>query len=125
MTIVAKSALAAIGALALAAPAFAQPGGAVPDCFLTRDVRNHTVGDDHTMFIDVGGRAVYRVDMSNNCFAGSTSSDPYVLRDRAGMGRICHILDFDVAVRGNRCIVAGMTKLTPAEVAALPRKLRP
>jgi len=28
-------------------------------------------------------------------------------------------------VRGTRCIVGSLTKLTPEEVAALPKKLRP
>ena len=124
MTLAAKSVLALAAALALAAPAAAQPGGKT-DCFLTRDMRNHTVADDHTMYVDVGGRAVYRVTMSNNCLAAATSSDPMVLRDVASTGRVCHKLDFDVSVRGNRCIVDSITKLTPAEVAALPKKLKP
>jgi hypothetical protein len=63
--------------------------------------------------------------MSNNCLAAATSSDPIILRDRAGMGQICRPLDLDVGVRGTRCIVKNLTKLTPAEVAALPKKLRP
>jgi hypothetical protein len=126
MTLVAKSALALAGALTIVLPAASQPlPGDVPACFLTRDIRNHTVADDHTMYIDVGGRAVYRVAMSTNCLAGSTSSDAYVLTDRAGTGRICHKIDFDVAVRGNRCIVQSVTKLTPAETAALPKHDRP
>ena len=41
-----------------------------------------------------------------------------MLTDRTGTGRICHKLDFDVAVRGNRCIVDSVTKLTPAEAGA-------
>jgi hypothetical protein len=41
------------------------------------------------------------------------------------MGRICHKIDLDVGIRGTRCIVKSLTKLTPAEVAALPKKLRP
>jgi hypothetical protein len=120
----ATRAVLAAGALMIALPAAAQPsefGG----CFLTRDIRNHTVGDDHTMYIDVGGRAVYKVAMSNNCLAGSTSSDPYVLRDRTSTGRICHKIDFDVRVRGTGCIVDSVSKLTPAEAAALPKHARP
>lgn len=128
MTIAVKAALVAAAvssALSLAPSAAAKESGAVPDCFLTRDVRNHTVADDRTMYIDVNGRAVYRISMSNNCLAAVTSSDPYVLRDRAGMGRVCHKLDFDVSVQGSRCIVDSVTKLSPAEVAALPRRVRP
>ena len=124
MTLAAKPVLACAGALMLALPATAQPSSG-PDCFLTRDIRNHTVADDKTMYIDVGGRTVYRVNMSNTCLAGSTSSDPYVLKDRASTGRICHKLDFDVSVRGVRCIVASIAKLTPAEAAALPKHVRP
>lgn len=124
MSLVARSALALVGALALSAPALAQPKDDL-GCFLTRDIRNHTVADDHTMYIDVNGRAVYRVSMRSNCLAGSTSSDAYVLRDRTGSGRICHKLDFDVSVRGVQCIVDSVTKLTPAEVAALPKRVRP
>jgi hypothetical protein len=116
--------ISAAGAVALALPALAQPKSAM-SCFLTRDIRNHTVGDDKTMYIDVGGRSVYRVAMSSNCLAGSTSSDPYVLKDTTGSGRICNKLDFDVSVRGNRCIVDSITKLTPQEAAALPKHVRP
>jgi hypothetical protein len=86
-------------------------------------MRNHTVGDGHTLYFDVGGQSVYRAVMSNNCLAGAVSSDAIVLRDQAGMGRICHKLD--VGVRGARCIVRSLTKLTPAEAAALPRRVRP
>ena len=124
MHTVLKLALAAAGAAALALPAAAQPSGSAP-CFLTRDMRNHTVGDDHTMYFDVGGRSVYRAVFSNNCLAGSTSSDPIVLRDRGGTGRICKPIELDVGLRGNRCIVESLTQLTPAEVAALPRKVKP
>jgi hypothetical protein len=94
-------------------------------CFWTRDLRNHTVGDDHTLYFDVGGREVYRVTTSDNCLSGSTSSDPIVLRDRPGSGQICSKLDLDISIRGARCIVSDMTRLTPAEVAALPRRVRP
>ncbi|WP_372784382.1 hypothetical protein [Phenylobacterium sp.] len=121
-----KIALALIGAASAAV--LALPAQAAQDdssCFLTRDMRNHTVGSDHTLYFDVGGRSVWRAEMSNNCLAGSTSSDPIVLRDRGGMGRICHKIDLDVGVRGMRCIVDSLAKLTPAEVAALPRKMKP
>jgi hypothetical protein len=63
--------------------------------------------------------------MSNSCFAGASSSDPIVFRDFAGAGRVCHKLDFDVSVHGNRCIVDSLTRLTPAEAAALPKHVRP
>jgi hypothetical protein len=114
--------LALAGAAALAAPAAAQPSS---PCFMTRDLRNHTVADAHTLYFDVGGRAVYRATMSNNCLASAVSSDPIVLRDQAGTGRICKPIDLDVGVNGTRCIAQSLTRLTPEEAAALPRKVRP
>jgi hypothetical protein len=116
--------LIAASALALALPAAAQPK-AENSCFWTRDLRNHTVGGDHTLYFDVGGRSVYRVDTSDNCLAAATSSDPIVLRDRTGSGQVCNKMDLDISVRGARCIVSNMTRLSPAEAAALPKKLKP
>ena len=118
--------LASVAGLA-AATAFgaaAQPP-AKDSCFWTRDLRNHTVGDDHTLYFDVGGRSVYRVTMSDNCLSGMSSSDPIVLRDRASTGRICNTLDLDISARGARCIVSDLTRLTAEEKAALPRRVRP
>ena len=63
--------------------------------------------------------------MSNNCLAGATSSDPIILRDHTGLGRVCHPIDLDIGLHTSRCIVRSLTKLTPAEVAALPAKLKP
>ncbi len=122
-----KIALVLIGAasaLALALPAAAQPK-AQSSCFWTRDLRNHTVGGEHILYFDVGGRSVYRVDTSDNCLAGATSSDPIVLRERTGSGQICAPIDLDLSVRGARCIVTGLTKLTPEEAKALPRRIHP
>jgi hypothetical protein len=122
-----KIALAIVGAataLALALPAAAQPK-AETSCFWTRDLRNHTVGGDHTLYFDVGGRSVYKVETTGACLAGATSSDPIVMRQRTGSGQICAPIDLDLSIRGSRCIVSGLTKLTPEEAAALPRRIHP
>jgi hypothetical protein len=122
-----KIALAIVGAataLALALPAAAQPK-AENSCFWTRDLRNHTVGGDHTLYFDVGGRSVYKVETTGACLAGATSSDTIVLRQRTGSGQICAPIDLDLSVRGSRCIVSGLTKLTPEEAKALPRRIHP
>ncbi|MFL5296869.1 MAG: hypothetical protein ACJ798_10860 [Phenylobacterium sp.] len=118
-------ALACSAAAAIALPTQAQPKANEPGCFLRSDIRNHTVGDDHTMYFDVGGRGVYRAVMSNSCLASAVSSDPIVMVDRTGSGRICRKIDLDVAVRGTRCIVDRLERLTPEEVAALPKRQRP
>jgi len=114
----------ALGALALALPAAAQPH-AQSSCFWTRDLRNHTVGDEHTLYFNVGGRSVLRVETSGACLAGVSSSDPIVLRDRASTGQICSKIDLDISVRGGHCIVTDMSWLSPEEAAALPRRIKP
>jgi len=110
---------------AMAFSAAAQPPPQSGQCFWIRDLRNHTVGDDHTLYFDVGGRAVYRATTSGACLAGATSTDPIVLRNRPATGQICNRLDLDVSVRGARCIISELTRLTPEEAAALPRRVRP
>lgn len=107
---------------AVATAAAAQ--GAGQQCLRTQSLRNHTVGDDHTLYFDYNGRDVYRVTSSSNCAAAATSSDPIVLRDR-GQGMLCAPIDWDISVRGTHCIVTGVSKLSPAEVAALPKGKRP
>jgi hypothetical protein len=114
----------AASALLVALPAAAQPK-AENICFWTRDLRNHTVGGDHTLYFDVAGRSVYRVETTGNCLAGATSTDPIVLRQRDGSGQICQPIDLDLSIRGSRCIVSSMTKLTPEEAKALPRRMHP
>lgn len=113
-----------------AAAAYGQPASAVaPACFYTRDIRNHTVGDAHTMFLNVGGRTVYRVETSNDCFAAATSSDPIVIQNPPGSNNVCRPIDLDVGVSiggfTNRCIIASIAPMTAGEVAALPSRMRP
>jgi hypothetical protein len=110
--------------VAAVAPA-AIPGG----CFRSHDIRNHTVADNHTLYLDVPPRGVYRVTTNGACLAGAVSSDPLVMRSPPGQTYVCRPMDLDIAVsKGgftSPCIVDSITQLTPEEVAALPRKLRP
>jgi len=115
--------LAALAAVAAATTAAAQTK--YESCVLTRDLRNHTVADAHTLYWDAGGRSVYRLTTSDSCLAGAVSSDPIILRDRGSMGRICNKLDLNISVRGAHCIVESWTRLTPEEVAALPKHMKP
>ncbi len=113
-----------------AAVGYAAPAAAVvPACFRTHDVRNHTVGDDHTLYLNVNNRAVYRVEMSSSCLAGATSSDPIIMQNPPGSNEVCRPIDLDIGVHlggfTNHCIVKSIVPLTSAEAAALPPKVRP
>lgn len=108
------------------------PGAALApgDCFRSSDIRNHTIGDDRTLYVDVRGSGVYRIGMAGSCLAGAISSDPLVMRQPPGSPIICRPIDMDVAIsRGggftSPCIVESIVRLTPAEVDALPPRLRP
>lgn len=114
----------------LAASATAQPASGHA-CFQSRDMRNHTVGDDHTLYVKVGMHDVWRIGMTNACLAGAISSDPIITRSPPGATTICKPIDMDVSiVKGGGgiktpCIVGSVMKLTPQEAAALPRRVRP
>ena len=58
-------------------------------------------------------------------------ADPAVIAEKlfwgafANNGQICSAIDLDLSIRGSRCIVSGLTKLTPEEAKALPRRIHP
>ena len=97
-------------------------------CFKRRDVRNHTVGGPKTLYLDVAGRDVYRIEMSNSCLASAVSSDPLIFNNQTSTQSVCKPMDLDITVSAagpSKCIVSSISKLSPAEVAALPKKMRP
>ena len=126
-----KIALSLLTGLALAAVA-AGPSLAADssDCFRLSQMQGHTVADAHTLYVGVSGRPdVYRISMSGGCLAAKTDSDPLITRDFGGSDMVCKPIDLDLAIGGmggvSHCIVSGIQKLTPAQLAALPKKLKP
>jgi hypothetical protein len=118
--------IAAAGLVALALPAQAAPART---CFRMHDVQSHSVVDNRTIYISARGRDIYRITTSNSCFATKTRSDPLITRSSGGSDMVCKPIDLDLKVGGSGgvspCIVSGIDRLTPAEVAAIPKKLRP
>jgi hypothetical protein len=119
---------AASASLAIAAEP-AKPA-ASSQCFRMSQIRNHTKGDDQTIYLLVRSKDVYRLDMSGRCLAGATSNDALVLKPVAGVDLICRALDLDLQVHTSPgmlspCIIKDITKLTPEQVAALPPKVKP
>ncbi|MBX3483437.1 DUF6491 family protein [Phenylobacterium sp.] len=138
ITLAAVATTGALATAALAARTEATGLGPAPaagtglpsgQCIRSNEIRNHTFADDRTMLIDVRGRDTYRVTMSGSCLAGAMSSDPIVTRSPPGSTLICKPIDMDVAVSRagfpSPCIVESIVKLSAAEVAALPKKLKP
>ncbi len=126
-----KIALPLLTGLALAAVAVG-PSQAADNsaCFRLSQMQGHTVADSHTLYVGVSGRHdVYRIGMSGACLAAKTDSDPLITRDLGGSDLVCKPIDLDLAVGGmggvSHCIVSDIQKLSPAQVAALPKKLKP
>lgn len=100
-------------------------------CIRGHDIRNHTIADRHTMLLAVDGRQrkTYRVTVDGACLGGASSSDSIITREPPGSQIICKPIDMDLAIsKGgfpSQCIVRSIVLMSPEEVAALPRRLRP
>ena len=98
-------------------------------CIRSHDIRSHTVLDRDTLLISGGDRSTYRVTMKGGCLAGASSSDPIITRNPPGSDIICKPIDMDIGIDKSgfeaRCIVESIVKLTPDQVAMVPKNLRP
>lgn len=124
LLIAAAAAAAMFGTAALAAtPA---PGAqlADPDCILVRDIRNHTVVDQNTMLMNVFGKGIYKVTTAQACFRSAISSDQISFQT-VGREKICKAQQLGLQARSGWCGAQSIAKLTPEEVSALPKKLKP
>ena len=129
IALAAAAALLAGGAaspLALAKPA--APGKYdANQCFYTRNVTSFAAPDEKTLYVRVGVRDVYRFDMFGTC-PDIDWNQRLALVSR-GSSWICDGMDAEVVTHSpigpQRCPVRTMHKLTPEEIAALPKNARP
>lgn len=125
--------LIAVAATALTPAAWAaEPGKPTPRraCFTARDVNNFAAADDNNLYVRVGVRQVYHLKMFGNCFdlswvhaLGLVSRGGSFICEGGNAG--VDIVTRDPALGPRRCPVSSIRKLTPEEVAALPKKARP
>lgn len=97
------------------------------DCFFNRQVQNFSAKDDKTLYVRAG-RDVYRMDMFGRCTDLDTAIT--IALDSSPGNSICSAMDVRVIVKSDglgvqRCPVRTLTKLTPQEVAALPKGDKP
>ncbi|WP_332770712.1 hypothetical protein [Phenylobacterium sp.] len=123
------AAAALVATSAPAQPVAPSAPGASRDCFRMSQLRGHKRVDAKTLNIEAGDGSIYRWEMNGSCLAGSSSSDPLVMSPSSGSDLICRPIDLDLKVKHgpilSPCIIKSFTKLTPAEVAALPPKQKP
>ena len=118
------AALAAAASFGTAAMADAPAALSGDDCVLIKDIRNHTVVDQNTMLMEVFGKGVYRVTTAQACFRSAVSADPIAFNTR-GREKICKASQLGLQARSGYCGAQSLVKLTPQEVEALPKKLKP
>jgi hypothetical protein len=108
-------------------------------CFFVRDVGDRTVGGPHTLYFKVKdvahmhALAYYRVETSGRCQAGMDTPTEHAgfgvsawTLAAGGAAQICSAKDLKISADGGGyCKVASFSRMTPGEVAALPRGIRP
>jgi hypothetical protein len=98
-------------------------------CFNVRMIDNFNAPDESTVYIRVNVNEVYRLKLFAPCL-NVNWDQTIALQNRSGSSWLCDPMDAELLVRDpgvgrQRCLVSEMRKLTPAEVAALPKKSRP
>jgi hypothetical protein len=123
--LIALAALCAIGPLAGAAQAKPPPGDRA--CFHASNVSGFRAPDDKTVYVRVGVRDIYQMEMMGSC-PQIDWAEKIGIRTR-GSEFICSGLDADLisptSIGPQRCPVRMLRKLSPEEAKALPPKSKP
>lgn len=98
-------------------------------CFYLSDWRGWTAPDKNTLYMKVRGRDVYRVDLAHGTNQ-LTWPGVHLVSVIRGPDSVCHPLDLDLRVSDGFGMpmpirAKAITKLTPDEVKALPKKYQP
>ena len=111
-------------------PAFAQGGesNGRRECFLKSNGVNFSAPYDRTLYVSVGVREIWRLDLMHDC-TGLTFKQGIGFETTPGFSWVCSPLDATVIIRdagiSQRCPVIAMHHLTPAERDALAKRDRP
>jgi hypothetical protein len=100
-------------------------------CFVINQLEGWRAPDAKTIIIRVRMSDYYRLDLSASCSL-LTTPGAHLITKTSGPDTVCSAVDWDLAVSqgppGNipeHCIVKAMTRLTPDEVAAIPKGFKP
>jgi hypothetical protein len=103
---------------------------AKPSCFYIHDIESWKAAPDtKTMYIRVRSNRFYRIGLANRC-SMLRGPDSYLVTTSIGSDFVCRPIDWQLKVAQRPmgamgCIVHDITPMTPAEVAALPKKSHP
>lgn len=121
--------LAGVAATLAGGQALAASDAPRTPCFYITQWQGWKAPDQNTLYLGVNLHDVYRVDLS----AGSEQlmwPDAHLISQVRGSNSICSAIDLQLAVADTNgfrepLIARKLTKLTPDEVAAIPKKFRP
>lgn len=120
-------AISAPGAVAKSPEEGAAAAKPVRQCFRPSQVYGFASADEKTVNLRVGARDVYQFEMYGRCHDVDWAQRIAIVS--RGSSWICRGLDAELItpspIGPQRCNVKNMRKLTPEEVAALPRRARP
>ena len=122
--------LPAVAAAALAAAALpASATGPNDNCFRLSQVSSTHADGDRKIYVRVGVSSFYRIDLANRCASLPYEGNHLVLTPAGGTDLICRPIDLDLKVSEGGakepCFIQSITRLTPEEAAAIPRKVKP
>jgi Family of unknown function (DUF6491) len=123
-----------LGAAFLTAPSFAQPAAPKDTCFSMTQFENWKAPDAKTIYIRVNMNRYYRLGLAGTC-SELTWPQSHLITHTRGPDMVCGPLDWNLSVSDSTgpmghgfaepCIVKTMTELSPAQVAAIPKKFKP
>jgi hypothetical protein len=120
--------MALAAAVLTAAPANAAPAPAAHSaCFTSNSWEGWSApGDGDFLYLRVGVREIFRVDLTKGSHVRK-DADRFLISRVRGSNWICSPLDLDLALSDHQgfrepLIARALRKLTPEEVAAIPKK---
>ena len=126
--IAAAAASLGLAGVAHAATAPADATNATRNCFLSRDWQDWRGATPEKIYFRVNTHDVYEVDLSGG---SNMVTDPsnHLISNQRGSNWICTPLDLDLKISDGHIVeplfVKSLTKLTPEQVALIPKKDRP
>ena len=98
-------------------------------CFYITQMQGDHALNDHAVIFRVNVSDFYQLDFAHRCVELTFPEPKLILTPVGGIGLICHAIDLDVRVGEQGpggfaapCIPSALHKLSPAEVAAIPKK---
>lgn len=127
--LIAGAALSAAMAMAAGSASAGPAPDGVRNCFFVNEWRGWSSPDPSTLYLRINNREIYRVGL----LPGGPNLDRagyFLISQVRGSSSICSALDLDLSLSDHHgfktpLFPRTLTRLSPEEIAAIPRKYRP